>query len=140
MSFAAIPNSSCTSFADWECPPISSSSRVGDIAVAFSGKAFSSASASPSRSSPPCPRRRPPIFHEDDCDHPFANRSLELRPITRDSTLRPRPVRKPADEGNDIGRLPNLGPARTRLVRSEGPPGNGGTGRREGLGGGRRRG
>jgi len=29
--------------------------------------------------------------------------------------LRPRPVRKPADEGNDIGGLPNSGPARTRI-------------------------
>ena len=42
-------------------------------------------------------------------DHPFANRSLELRWKSLTLTLRPRPVRKPADEGNDIGELPNLG-------------------------------
>src|SRR6266516_150720 len=53
--------------------------------------------------------------------------------------LRSRPVRKPADEGNDIGGLPNSGPARTRIVRSEGLPGNGWTGRREGLVGSHRR-
>src|ERR671936_1376162 len=37
----------------------------------------------------------------------FANRSLELRWKTPAITLRPRPVRKPTDEGNDIGALPN---------------------------------
>src|SRR5438128_844011 len=44
--------------------------------------------------------------------------------------LRPRPVRKPVDDGNDIDGLPKPGPARTRLVRCEGLPGNGWTGRR----------
>jgi hypothetical protein len=50
------------------------------------------------------------IYHRADQpagnDHPFANRSLELRLSAAGSTLRPRPVRKPAGEGNDIGRLP----------------------------------
>src|SRR5919201_4571536 len=37
----------------------------------------------------------------------FAKRSLDLRLKTPAITLRPRPVRKPTDEGNDIGALPN---------------------------------